>query len=43
MARVPHVKAFIDLVAANPPFGADGQVRDAGKANGGSRRARKTA
>jgi LysR family transcriptional regulator for metE and metH len=43
MARVPHVKEFIDLVAANPPFGADGQVRDARKANGGSRRARKTA
>ena len=43
MARVPHVKEFVDLVAAHPPFSANGRVAEVAKANGGSRRARQTA
>jgi hypothetical protein len=43
MVRVPHVKEFIDLVAAHPPFAANPRGLSGGNAVIGSRRIRKTA
>jgi LysR family transcriptional regulator for metE and metH len=43
MVRVPHVKEFIDLVAAHPPFAANAPGLSGGNAVIGSRRIRKTA
>ena len=43
MARVPHVKEFVDLVAAHPPFSASGRLADVPGRTAVSRRGRKTA